>query len=130
MDSNKDVKSGTWDGIHIVACNMREAPKVSYKVISTVMISLEMKEPNSYGQMSIHGSSSKSTSEQVQMPADFGDGTDPDIFHISNIGRLIEANEDSLRATVNDIYIAKQRYITNTGRMTEEFMTSDQRANF
>ena len=64
------------------------------------------------------------------MPADFGDGTDPDIFHISNIGRLIEANEDSLRATVNDIYIAKQRYITNTGRMTEEFMTSDQRANF
>ena len=127
MDSNAKVKSGTWDAIHIVACNMREAPKVSYKVISTVMISLEMKEPDGFGKMSIHGSSSKSTSEQVQMPADFGKGTDPDLFHISNIGRMIEANEDNLRGTVNDIYVAKQRYITNTSRMTEEFMTGNQK---
>ncbi len=104
---------------------MREAPKVSYKVISTVMISLQMKKPDSYGKMEIHGSSSKSTSEQVQMPADFGNGTDPDLFHISNIGRMIEANEDSLRGTVNDIYVAKQRYITNTSRLMESFMSTD-----
>jgi len=52
------------------------------------------------GNMEIHGSSSKSASEAVTLPEDFGNGTDPDQFHIATIGRLIEANEDSLRSTV------------------------------
>ncbi len=63
MDSTAVVKSGTWDGIHIVVCNMKEDPKVSYKVISTVMVSLEMNYPNTVGTVAIHGSSSKSASE-------------------------------------------------------------------
>lgn len=109
MDPTKEVKSGTWDAIHIVACNMKEAPKVSYKVISTVMISLDMLKENGVGNMTINGSSSKSASEQVTLPDDFGSGTDPDMFHISTIGRLIEANEDSLRNTVQESYVSKQR---------------------
>ena len=100
MDETAEIKSGTWDAIHIVACNMKEAPKVSYKVISTAMISLEMDKANGVGKVVINGSSSKSASEQVTLPDDFGSGTDPDMFHISTIGRLIEANEDSLRNTV------------------------------
>ena len=109
MDPTNEVKSGTWDAIHIVACNMKEAPKVSYKVISTVMISLELKQPNGVGTMTLHGSSSKSASESATLPNDFGSGTDPDQFHISTIGRLIEGNEDQLRATVQENYISKQR---------------------
>ena len=77
--------------------------------------------------MTIHGSSSKSASEQMQLPADFGSGTDPDGFHIAQIGRLIEANDDSLRATVQDNYISKQRQITNTGRLLEEYMTDSEK---
>jgi len=49
MDSTSEVKSGTWDAIHVVICNMKEAPKVKYQVISTVMISLEMHQPNGVG---------------------------------------------------------------------------------
>lgn len=52
------------------------------------------------------------------------------MFHISTIGRLIEANEDALRNTVQESYIAKQRHITNTGRLLEEYMTSSERAAF
>ena len=130
MDQTNEVKSGTWDAIHIAVCNMKEAPKVSYKVISTVMISLEMNRPNACGKMEIHGSSSKSVSEQVNLPDDFGSGTDPDQFHISTIGRLIEQNEDMLRQTVQDTYIDKQRQITNTGRLIEEYMTDNERARF
>ena len=63
MDTTKEIKGGTWDGIHIVVCSMKDAPKVSYKVISTVMISLELKQPGGVGSMTIHGSSSKSASE-------------------------------------------------------------------
>ena len=130
MDPTNEVKSGTWDAIHVVTCNMKEAPKCTYKVISTVMISLEMKRPNSVGELQIHGSSSKSATEQVNLPDDFGSGTDPDSFHISHIGRLIEANEDALRMTVQDNYITKQRQITNTGRLIDEYMTDHERARF
>ena len=41
MAGENDVKSGCWDAIHVVACNMKEAPKVSYRVISTVMVTVE-----------------------------------------------------------------------------------------
>ena len=130
MDSTTIVKSGTWDGIHIVVCNMKEAPKVSYKVISTVMISLEMDYPDTVGKCSIHGSSSKSASEQVNLPANFGNGTDPDAFHISTIGRLIEANEDALRGQVQDVYISKNMHITNTGRLLEQKLPTSDKAHF
>lgn len=49
MDSGNDIKSGSWDAIHIVVCNMKEMPKVSYKVISTVMISMEISQPDGVG---------------------------------------------------------------------------------
>lgn len=52
------------------------------------------------------------------------------MFHISVIGRLIEANEDMLRQTVQDNYITKQRQITNTGRLIEEYMTDRERSRF
>ena len=65
MDPSKTIRSGTWDGIHIVVCSMKDAPKVSYKVISTVMISLELKQADGVGSLTIHGSSSKSASEQM-----------------------------------------------------------------
>ena len=130
MDPTAEVKSGTWDAIHVVSCSMKEAPKCTYKVISTVMISLEMKRPNTVGELQIHGSSSKSAQEQVTLPDNFGNGTDPNMFHISNIGRLIEANEDMLRMTVQDNYINKQRQITNTGRLVDEYMTDRERARF
>ena len=44
-------------------------------------------------------------------------------FHIVNIGQLIEKNEDILRAEINDVYINKQRQITNSGRLLENEQT-------
>ena len=41
MAGENDIKNGCWDAIHVVACNMKEAPKVSYRVISTVMVTVE-----------------------------------------------------------------------------------------
>ena len=45
------------------------------------------------------------------------------MFHIVNVGQLIEKNEDILRAEINDVYINKQRQITNTGRLLESEQT-------
>lgn len=100
MDSGAEVKSGTWDAIHVVTCNMKDAPTVKYQVISTVMISLEMSKPNTVGEMQIHGSSSKSAIDSTTLPDNFGAGVDPDMFHIKKIGEMIEKNEFFLRETV------------------------------
>lgn len=71
MQGEKDIKNGCWDAIHVVVCNMKEAPKVSYKVISTVMVTVEA-ESAQVGKMDIAGSSAKSTTETHNLPDDFG----------------------------------------------------------
>ena len=73
-------------------------------------------------------------SDTQTMPSDLGKTnepeSDPDIWHLANIGRLIEACEDHLRNEVTDIYVGKQRHITNTGRLLEEYMTKDEKMKF
>jgi len=130
MDTTSEVKSGTWDAIHVVICNMKELPKVKYQVISTVMVSLEMEQANGVGSMQIHGSSSKQALEYATLPENFKPGEDADLFHLERIGKLIESNEDLLRQNVQDSYVNKQRQITNTGRLMEEYMTHHEKARF
>lgn len=111
---------------------MREAPKVSYKVISTVMMSMSLVS-EAVGKMEITGSSSKQAQDTVTIPENIGTpaaGMDIDLFHVSNIGKMIEHNESLLRSDLAEIYITKQRNITNTGRLIEEFMTKDQKLKF
>jgi len=43
----------------------------------------------------------------VQFSEDFK--KNPDSFHLRNIGKLIETNEERLRSEVADTYSAKQR---------------------
>lgn len=52
------------------------------------------------------------------------------MFHIVNVGGLIEKNEDTLRSEINDVYINKQRQITNTGRLKDSEQSEAQRAQF
>jgi len=66
----------------------------------------------------------------VQLPPDFGTKVDADMFHIKIIGKMIEKNESLSRNEVADNYINKQRQITNSGRLFEEYMTKDEKAKF
>ena len=43
---------------------------------------------------------------------------------------MIEHNEGILRNEVSENYINKQRQITNSGRLLEEYMTKDEKASF
>jgi len=55
--------------------------------------------------MGIHGSCSKSQQADVQFSDDFK--KNPDGFHLRNIGKLIESNEERLRNETVDTYSAK-----------------------
>ena len=98
LQGEKEVKTGCWDAIHVVACNMKEAPKVSYRVISTVMVTVDA-ESAAIGKMDIAGSSAKSANETHNLPDDLPDN-DLDGFHLQIIGKMIEANEETLRNNV------------------------------
>jgi hypothetical protein len=43
---------------------------------------------------------------------------------------MIEKNESSLRMEINDMYINKQRQITNTGRLLNQLQTEEQKKQF
>ncbi len=58
------------------------------------------------------------------------DAKSGDEFHLSNIGRIIEANESEIRNEMEGIYIGKTKQIINTGRLKEEYMTVDEKLNF
>jgi predicted metal-binding protein len=107
-----NIQFGNWDGIHIVSCTIADN-KCSYRVISTVMITMETNDAV-LGKMSIAGSCAKSSEQTVACPADFS--TNSDMFHIKIIGKMIEANETILRQEVTDTYINRQRAIINSER--------------
>lgn len=58
------------------------------------------------------------------------DAKSGDEFHLANIGRLIEDNENEIRSEMDGIYINKTKQIINTGRLREEYMTKDEKMNF
>lgn len=127
MKDVKEITYGCWDAIHIVTCSVTSASSAHYNVISTVMISLDAETP-ALGKMGIHGSCAKSQQADVQFSEDFK--KNPDSFHLRNIGKLIETNEERLRLDVTEVYSAKQRQITNTGRLLDDYMNKDEKAKF
>jgi hypothetical protein len=84
-----------------VVCKLKDAGKAAYTVISTAMVSLEV-QTQSIGKMVLTGSTSKNAKEMVNIPEKLGQAGELDFetFHISNIGTLIEQNEDKLRSEV------------------------------
>ena len=41
IKEEKDVKLMCWDAIHVVTCNLKKAPQANYRVISTIMITID-----------------------------------------------------------------------------------------
>lgn len=90
------------------------------------MITIEAQHPV-VGNFTISGSCAKTTDQTANFP---GGKADPDHFHIKTIGRIIENNENLLRNDVVENYVNKQRQITNTARMLEEYMNREQKQKF
>ena len=88
------------------------------------MITIEAETPK-VGSFTISGSCAKQSNETVTLPEGFGTKIDSDHFHIKTVGKIIEANETVLRNDVVENYINKQRQITNTARLMEEYMTRE-----
>lgn len=126
LENQKEIKYGCWDSIHIVTCEIG-AETIKYQLVSTVLLTVEA-EQEALGKMTIAGSSSKTANSEAPVNADFAQNAD--MVHIRYIGKLIEHNEGLLRDEVADQYLTKQRQITNSGRLMEEYMTKEEKSKF
>lgn len=124
----QQIKHGNWDAIHIVNCTLNMASaKAIYKLTSTVMITMDSQYED-LGNLNLAGSCAKNAEKTVPLPSDFSEKSD--MFHIRNIGRMIEENENALRNEISDNYINKQRQIMNTGRLIDGSIDDEAKAKF
>lgn len=111
ISAKEDVK-GCWDSIHVVECNERKSSKhVKYKLTSTIMLWLQTQNAATTGTMNLSGSLTRQ-SEQDGVVSE----QNP---HLANIGKMIEDQENKMRATLNEVYFGKARQIVGELRSVE-----------
>jgi len=105
--------AGTWDAIHVFQVDEKTAFNVSYKLTSTLMITLETTSERS-GTIQLSGNLTRQQfKKDVQITKDNG--------HTVQLGTQIETVENSMRQHVNDIYFSRTKDIVNDIRKRAGF---------
>lgn len=86
--------------------------KVKYRLNSTIFLFIES-HGDDFGQLNVGGQVLKVREEYQTIDPKMN----PHEFHLRNIGKLIEANENDMRSESTGIYISKSKQIINTGRL-------------
>jgi len=94
---------GAWDSIHVLEVS-EQKNQAEYKLISTVMLSLETQTEQT-GVVSLSGSMTRKETKQSPV--------NEQNTHIINVGRMIEEMELKVRQTVEIIYFGKTKDIVN-----------------
>jgi len=109
VDTNKkELETGWWDSIHVFECTEQKKGTYEYKLTTTVMVSMGMKN-NLVGELDLSGSM---TQQATQVKA-FNDQNP----HIANMGPMLEDMELKVRNAIEGIYIQKTREVVNGMRL-------------
>ncbi|CAJ2629783.1 unnamed protein product [Trifolium pratense] len=103
------LEEGAWDAIHVIEVGPEEEENTSYRLTSTVMLTLTTNNEAS-GTFSLSGSIRR----QMNMKLSFADG------HLCNMGRMIEEMEGKLRNSLDQVYFGKTREMVCTLRPPSE----------
>jgi len=102
----KTLKSGWWDSIHVFeVVESKKKEFFTYKLTTTVMVSMNLKEPGKIGDVDLSGSMTKQISKDKKVSKDH--------THIENLGPMLEEMELSVRNAIEGIYIQKTREVIN-----------------
>jgi hypothetical protein len=99
--------------------------KVKYRLNSTIFLFISS-DASQYGSLNVGGQILKVREDYQTIDPK----VDPHDFHLKNIGKLIEANENDMRAESTGIYITKSKQIINTGRLQDEYMSKTEKSAF
>ncbi|KAI6183690.1 F-actin-capping protein subunit beta [Aphelenchoides bicaudatus] len=100
---------GCWDSIHILECKTQNK-SAKYKLTSTIILWLQT-DNDKVGEMSVGGS--------LTRPLERDAAVNEQQTHLSNIGSLVEDNENKMRSFLNDIYFGKTREVVGNLRTIE-----------
>nr|BAH29715.1 F-actin capping protein beta [Dicyema japonicum]BAJ09729.1 F-actin capping protein beta [Dicyema japonicum] len=102
--SNKMVSG--WDSIHIFEAN-KSGSKCQYKLVSSIMLWMQLS--NTVG-INLGGSLIKEMNQTMSLPNLQS--------HLSNVGSMVENQENSMRGSLSSVYFEKTLHIMNTLRQT------------
>jgi capping protein beta len=111
VESQKNsLENGWWNSIHVF--DVSEASKkgqYEYKLTTTVMVSMGLKNANTVGDVDLSGSMTQQETKTLTV--------DNNNSHIMNMGGMLESNEFKIRNTIENIYIQKTREVLNGVRL-------------
>ncbi len=105
------MKDGCWDSIHVVEVQEGKDGKATYKLTTTVMLSMVI-DKDSVGEANLSGSLTRQ--KELTTKVDEVENS-----HICNIGKLIEDMETNIRTRLDELYIKKTQTIINGMRKTD-----------
>ena len=113
LTQQKKVNTGSWDSSNLITVtfeNEGAKKKAKYNLISTVNLAMSF-EGKAVGKVCLSGTIARS-SHYSKIVADYTDDED----HITNIGVLVEDMENSIRNTLDTVYLMKSKQIIDTAR--------------
>ncbi|SCU77868.1 LAME_0A02498g1_1 [Lachancea meyersii CBS 8951] len=99
----------SWDAIHVFEALQNEGlSHWNYRVTTTIILHLE----NSSREMRLSGNLTRQTEKDVARPASVVEGSDAlRVWHIANLGALVEEVESQMRIQLEVVYFDKTRDI-------------------
>lgn len=120
VDAAKNLKKGWWDSIHVFDVTPEGNGQFSYKLTTTVMVSMVLKS-DGVGNVDLSGSMTQQDTKRQPIKGN-GERT-----HIMNLGKMLEDMELRIRNSIEGIYIQKTREVVNgmrsaNGQKEKEWM--------
>ena len=104
---HKFVSDGAWDSIHVVEVADAESKRATYKLTTTVMLSMDVHK-DEVGDSNLSGSLTRMAEKACAV-----DDAHP---HVANIGSMIEDMETDIRTYLDSLYIQKTREVVSSIR--------------
>jgi len=98
------MEKGWWDSTHVFEVEPKGDGKSTYKLTTTVMVSLVLKDEK-VGGVDLSGLRTQQTTKDCKVSGDMS--------HVSNMGEMLEQAEQRVRNAVEGIYIQKTRQVVN-----------------
>ena len=106
-EKKRSVSKGCWDSIHVVEVKEPSQGMASYKLTTTVMLSLIVPQAGA-GDVNLAGGLTRQASKSCKL--------DKFNTHIVNMGKMVEEMEINLRKSLDELYIQRTRMIVNSIR--------------
>ena len=101
------MSKGCWDSIHVIEVKEPSQGMASYKLTTTVMLSVTVPQAGA-GDVNLSGGLTRQASKSCKL--------DKFNTHIVNMGKMVEEMEINLRTSLDELYIQRTQKIVNSIR--------------